>query len=113
MMDETFHLTPLDVRRYEFGTALRGYDRERVDQFREQVATELERLGRINADGNGIVHIYTLDAGKMGALIGSEEVHGGTNPDVRVPLIDNPKQDAMAVLEVGGQVVATQEVRFN
>jgi DivIVA domain-containing protein len=49
-MDETFHLTPLDVRRYEFGTALRGYDRERVDQFREQVATELERLGRINAD---------------------------------------------------------------
>src|SRR5688572_17394129 len=50
MMDETFHLTPLDVRRYEFGNALRGYDRERVDQFREQVAAELERLGRINAD---------------------------------------------------------------
>lgn len=50
MIDETFHLTPLDVRRMEFGNALRGYDRERVDQFREQVATELERLGRINAD---------------------------------------------------------------
>lgn len=50
MIDETFHLTPLDVRRYEFGNALRGYDRERVDQFREQVADELERLGRTNAD---------------------------------------------------------------
>jgi DivIVA domain-containing protein len=50
MIDETFPLTPLDVRRYEFGTSLRGYDRERVDQFREQVADELERLGRINAD---------------------------------------------------------------
>ena len=25
MMDETFHLTPLDVRRYEFGKAIRGY----------------------------------------------------------------------------------------
>jgi DivIVA domain-containing protein len=50
MIDETFHLTPLDVRRYEFGTALRGYDRESVDRFREQVATELERLGRLNAD---------------------------------------------------------------
>ena len=50
MIDETFHLTPLDVRRYEFGNALRGYDRERVDQFREQVANELERLGRVNAD---------------------------------------------------------------
>ena len=48
MMDETFHLTPLDVRRYEFGKALRGYDPERVDQFREQVAEELERLTRLN-----------------------------------------------------------------
>src|SRR3954470_10197116 len=50
MIDETFHLTPLDVRRYEFGKALRGYDPERVDQFREQAAEELERLTRLNAD---------------------------------------------------------------
>jgi DivIVA domain-containing protein len=50
MIDETFHLTPLDVRRYEFGRSLRGYDPERVDQFREQVADELERLGRLNAN---------------------------------------------------------------
>jgi len=50
MMDETFHLTPMDVRRYEFGRALRGYDPERVDQFREQVAEELERLTRANQE---------------------------------------------------------------
>jgi DivIVA domain-containing protein len=50
MIDEAFHLTPLDVRRYEFGTALRGYDRERVNQFREQVAEEMERLARLNQD---------------------------------------------------------------
>ena len=50
MIDETFHLTPLDVRRYEFGKALRGYDPERVDQFREQVAEELERLSRLNQE---------------------------------------------------------------
>ena len=43
-MDETFHLTPLDVRRYDFGKAMRGYDPKRVEQFREQVADELERL---------------------------------------------------------------------
>jgi DivIVA domain-containing protein len=43
-MDETFHLTPLDVRRYDFGKAIRGYDPKRVEQFREQVADELERL---------------------------------------------------------------------
>jgi DivIVA domain-containing protein len=50
MIDESFHLTPLDVRRYDFGRALRGYDPERVDQFREQVAEELERLSRVNQD---------------------------------------------------------------
>ncbi len=50
MTDETFHLTPLDVRRYEFGRVLRGYDPERVDQFREQVADELERLTRLNQE---------------------------------------------------------------
>lgn len=46
MADESFHLTPLDIRRYDFGNALRGYDRARVDQFRDQVAAEVERLAR-------------------------------------------------------------------
>ena len=45
-MDETFHLTPLDARRYDFGRAMRGYDPARVERFREQVAEELERLTR-------------------------------------------------------------------
>ena len=49
-MEGAFHLTPLDVRRYDFGTALRGYDKARVDQFREQVANELERLTRVNQE---------------------------------------------------------------
>ena len=50
MIDEAFHLTPLDVRRYDFGRALRGYNPERVDQFRDQVAEAMERLARINQD---------------------------------------------------------------
>jgi DivIVA domain-containing protein len=53
MSDETshtFHLTPVDVRRYEFATALRGYDKARVEQFRDQVADEMERLTRLNAE---------------------------------------------------------------
>jgi DivIVA domain-containing protein len=44
MKDEAFHLTPLDIRRYDFGSALRGYDRARVDEFRDQVAAEVEYL---------------------------------------------------------------------
>jgi DivIVA domain-containing protein len=50
MIDESFHLTSIDVRRFDFGRALRGYSPEKVEQFREQVAEEMERLGRINAD---------------------------------------------------------------
>lgn len=50
MTDDAFHLTALDARRYDFGNALRGYDRARVDLFREQVAEELERLSRTNQD---------------------------------------------------------------
>jgi DivIVA domain-containing protein len=50
MSDEIFHLTPLDVRRYEFGRKVRGYDPARVDEFREQVAEELERLTRANQE---------------------------------------------------------------
>ena len=48
--DESFHLTPLDVRRYDFGRAMRGYDPKRVDTFRDQVAEEMDRLTRVNVD---------------------------------------------------------------
>jgi len=50
MNDEVFHLTPLDVRRMEFPRVLRGYDPARVDEFRDEVADELERLTRLNQD---------------------------------------------------------------
>ena len=50
MTDESFHLTPLDVRRFEFTSALRGYDKVKVDQFRDQVADELERVTRANQE---------------------------------------------------------------
>lgn len=50
MTDDGFHLTALDVRRYDFGNALRGYDRTRVDQFRDHVAEEFERLSRANQE---------------------------------------------------------------
>jgi DivIVA domain-containing protein len=46
MSDEQFRLTPLDVRRWEFGSSLRGYDRARVDEFKSRVADEIEELAR-------------------------------------------------------------------
>jgi len=57
MSDEQFRLTPLDVRRWEFGSALRGYDRARVDEFKARVADEIEELARrindLDARGRG------------------------------------------------------------
>ena len=50
MNDEAFYLTAVDARRFDFGSALRGYDKTRVDQFRDQVAEELERLSRVNQE---------------------------------------------------------------
>lgn len=50
MKDEIFRLTPIDVRRMEFPKGLRGYDTARVDDFRAQVADELDRLTRLNQD---------------------------------------------------------------
>lgn len=54
MIDEGFHLTPLDVRRFDFGgKTFRGYDAARVDEFRNQVAEELERLTHVIQDLEG------------------------------------------------------------
>ena len=50
MTDETFRLTPLDVRRYPFKAAMRGYDKDEVERFRAQVADEMDRLTRVNQE---------------------------------------------------------------
>lgn len=51
MTDESFHLSPLDIRRWDFGAkTFRGYDDRKVEDFRNQVADELERLTRLNQD---------------------------------------------------------------
>jgi DivIVA domain-containing protein len=50
MNDDTFHLTPVDVRRTEFRNALRGYEKADVEQFRDRVAERLEELTRQNSE---------------------------------------------------------------
>jgi len=43
---ESFHLTPLDLRKQEFRRTLRGYDPAGVEDFRLRAADELERVIR-------------------------------------------------------------------
>jgi DivIVA domain-containing protein len=47
--DHAFRLTPLDVRSQEFTRALRGYDRNQVNEFKLTISDELERLLRDRA----------------------------------------------------------------
>jgi cell division initiation protein len=42
------NVTPSDIRNYEFAHQMRGYDREEVDNFLEQVATAFEALKQEN-----------------------------------------------------------------
>ena len=49
MSEDTFHLTPLDIRRQEFRRSLRGYEPVGVEDFRARVAEELERVIREKA----------------------------------------------------------------
>src|SRR6266542_3472151 len=84
MIDEAFHLTPLDVRRYDFGRALRGYHPARVDQFRDQVAEEMERLTRINQDLDAkarsfheqLRHFREKDKAMNDALVSAQQLRG-------------------------------------
>ena len=84
MIDEAFHLTPLDVRRYDFGRALRGYSPARVDQFRDQVAEEMERLARINQDLDAkarsfheqLRHFREKDKAMNDALVSAQQLRG-------------------------------------
>ena len=46
MSDDSFHLTPSDVRAQEFQRVFRGYDPVQVDEFKNRVSEELERLVR-------------------------------------------------------------------
>jgi DivIVA domain-containing protein len=49
MTEDAFDLTPHDVRGQEFQRAVRGYDRREVEDFKERLADEIERLMRERA----------------------------------------------------------------
>ncbi len=52
MTDEGFQLSAHDVRHQEFQRSLRGYDITQVDDFKERIAQELDRLWRERSQGS-------------------------------------------------------------
>ena len=49
MTEDAFYLTPHDVRGQEFQRAVRGFDRREVEDFKDRLADEIERLMRERA----------------------------------------------------------------
>ena len=46
MTEDAFHLTSHDVRAQEFQRVMRGYDPSQVDEFKQRLAEEIDRLVR-------------------------------------------------------------------
>ena len=46
MTDDRFHLTSHDVRAQEFQKVIRGYDTAQVEEFKQRMAEEIDRLVR-------------------------------------------------------------------
>ncbi|HEX5388069.1 MAG TPA: DivIVA domain-containing protein [Gemmatimonadales bacterium] len=46
MTHDAFQLTPQEVRTHDFARAFRGYDRIQVDEFKQRLAEEIDRLNR-------------------------------------------------------------------
>lgn len=61
-------ISPIEVRRREFGRSLRGYDREEVDSFLSTVSEEFERLYRENAELKEAIQRAELDMAKYRKL---------------------------------------------
>ena len=66
-------------------------------------------LGLVRSDADGIVNIYSYNAGVQGKLLGSEMVRAGANTDVRVNVGSVTTRDVIAVLEVNGQAVISKD----
>jgi len=123
MIDESFHLTPLDVRRYDFGRAFRGYDPARVDQFRDQVAEEMERLARINQDLDAKARSFheqlrsfrERDKALNDALVSAQQLRAEMREQAEREaqlIVREAQQDAEKLIEAGKAEVKRLEVEM-
>lgn len=87
MNDAAFQLTAGDIRAQEFGRAVRGYDRAEVEEFKERVAAELERVlrerfqltERLAAAQEQLRAFQDRERAINDALVGAQELRGQLN----------------------------------
>ncbi|MFQ1700837.1 hypothetical protein ACJ5NV_09595 [Loktanella agnita] len=66
-------------------------------------------LGLIRSEGDGVVEVYDFHTGQQGRLLGSTNLNAGANNHVRVNTGGKTSRNVLAVVVVGGQVVATKD----
>lgn len=77
-----------------------------------QDSDESVEFASVFAGAAGVVEVYDFHTAEQGRLLGSEAVHAGANPDVRVSLGVTSADNLLAVLKVNGQVVDQQVLRL-
>ena len=77
----------------------------------ETVQEETSRLdiGTVRAGSDAVVEIYDFHGGEIGDLLGTEAVNAGANSNVFVNLGRTARNDVIAILKAGDQVLASQE----
>lgn len=67
------------------------------------------KMGQVVTEGAGVLSIYDYTTGEQGTLLGTKTVHAGANTDVRVNVGNNNAYAVLAVLEVNGSIVASED----
>ena len=82
-------LSPIEVKKYEFNRAFRGYDISEVRNFLETVANELEKLGELNRNQtielekirSEVATFQRMEQNMKDALVNAQEALRGARED--------------------------------
>ncbi|MCF2906568.1 hypothetical protein L0666_16365 [Octadecabacter sp. CECT 8868] len=108
-----FKSVPLALAAIAASATIASADVSYLSNFaEEQTNDKIVELGTVRSAGDGVVEIYSYNAGQIGDLLGTQAVHEGANANVDVN-ITSTRTDAIALLKVNGQVVDSQEIDFN
>ena len=116
MTDDAFHLTSHDVRAQEFQRVLRGYDPTQVEEFKQRMAEEIDRLvrdrvqldERVKGLSDQLKSYRDRERAMNDALVGAQQLRSETQAQVErereVVLREAQAQAELVLLEARAEV---------
>lgn len=116
MTDDAFHLTSHDVRAQEFQRVLRGYDPAQVEEFKQRMAEEIDRLvrdrvqldERVKGMSEQLKSYRDRERAMNDALVGAQQLRNETQTQVErerdVVLREAQAQAELLLLEARAEV---------